>query len=114
MLWEMKSCLGVLDYQVLDEGWWAAGEWAARTAAWTFFDGFNAVTWMVIFLQVTGGLLGGALHFVRHLSVAGGRLTLVTLQLWWSNTPTISSSVSAQVYLFSSPSSPASSSSTSK
>lgn len=47
VLWEMRDT------------WIEAGGFEARTAAWTFFDGFNGVTWIVIFLQVTGGLLGG-------------------------------------------------------
>jgi solute carrier family 35 (UDP-sugar transporter), member A1/2/3 len=47
VLWEMRDT------------WIENGGFEASTAVWTFFDGFNSVTWIVIFLQVTGGLLGG-------------------------------------------------------
>lgn len=35
------------------------GGWKDGSPARAFFDGFNTVTWIVILLQVTGGLLGG-------------------------------------------------------
>ncbi|GAA5988482.1 hypothetical protein JCM11641_007166 [Rhodosporidiobolus odoratus] len=67
VLWEMRGCLGALDYGYLDAsaeqgavaalGWWEKASYVARTAGGNFFDGFNAVTWVVIALQLTGGLL---------------------------------------------------------
>lgn len=36
------------------------GGWKDGSAIQSFFEGFTGVTWLVIFLQVTGGLLGGA------------------------------------------------------
>lgn len=47
VLWEMRT------------SWAEAGQFTAATAAWTFFDGFSGVVWLVVALQVTGGLLGG-------------------------------------------------------
>ncbi|GAA5927500.1 hypothetical protein JCM1841_000942 [Sporobolomyces salmonicolor] len=61
VLWEMHGDLfpGVLESEAeyLDEGggWWT---WTrAGSVVGTFFDGFNAVTWVVVGLQLTGGLL---------------------------------------------------------
>ncbi|GAA6042392.1 hypothetical protein JCM8097_004494 [Rhodosporidiobolus ruineniae] len=70
VLWEMRGCLGAMDYGYLaasaDQGveaameamgWWDRAKWVAATAGGNFFDGFNAITWVVIALQLTGGLL---------------------------------------------------------
>ncbi|BGP20479.1 hypothetical protein JCM10213v2_008640 [Rhodosporidiobolus nylandii] len=67
VLWEMRGCLGALDYGYLDAsaeqgavaalGWWEKASYVARTAGGNFFDGFNGITWVVIALQITGGLL---------------------------------------------------------
>lgn len=48
VLWEMRG-----------DAWSEDGGFRLSTALGTFFHGFNAVTWVVVFLQVTGGLLGG-------------------------------------------------------
>ena len=47
VLWEMRP------------SWNSGGGFEPSTAFWTFFDGFSGIVWLVIFLQVTGGLLGG-------------------------------------------------------
>ncbi|GAA6025324.1 hypothetical protein JCM10207_006246 [Rhodosporidiobolus poonsookiae] len=67
VLWEMRGCLGALDYGYIDASaeqgavaamdWWEKASYLARTASGSFFDGFNAITWVVIALQLTGGLL---------------------------------------------------------
>ncbi|GAA5917865.1 hypothetical protein JCM5296_006661 [Sporobolomyces johnsonii] len=65
VLWEMHRDLvppgGLLDSdaEYLDQaGWWTRAEGIVRHARLgTFFDGFNAVTWVVVGLQLTGGLL---------------------------------------------------------
>lgn len=70
VLWEMRGCLGALDYGYLDAsaeqgavaalGWWERASYVARAAGGNFFDGFNGITWLVVALQITGGLLSGA------------------------------------------------------
>lgn len=66
VLWEMRGCLGALDYEYLDQGMWSRAEYITRTALGGFFDGFDrALPWIVVLLQLTGGLLSGA--FVHSL-----------------------------------------------
>ncbi|GAA5877062.1 hypothetical protein JCM8547_007296 [Rhodosporidiobolus lusitaniae] len=67
VLWEMRGCLGALDYGYLDSsaeqgveaamGWFERAREAALAAGGNFFDGFNGVTWLVVALQIMGGLL---------------------------------------------------------
>ncbi|GAA5833644.1 hypothetical protein JCM11251_003192 [Rhodosporidiobolus azoricus] len=77
VLWEIRGCLGALDYGYLDASadqgaaaaaafatkqvremvWWEKAHQVARAAGEGFFDGFNGITWVVIALQITGGLL---------------------------------------------------------
>ena len=44
--------------------WWEGFSWGGTRGSvgyfyGEFFEGFNGLTWVVVFLQVTGGLLGG-------------------------------------------------------
>ncbi|GAA6009438.1 uncharacterized protein JCM10292_004292 [Rhodotorula paludigena] len=58
VLWELRGCLGALDYEYLDQGWWSRAEYVARSAVGGFFDGFDRpLPWIVVALQITGGLL---------------------------------------------------------
>jgi len=61
VLWELRGCLGALDYEYLDQGWWSRAEYVTRSALGGFFDGFDRpLPWIVVVLQLTGGLLSGA------------------------------------------------------
>ncbi|KAI5481611.1 UDP-galactose transporter [Pseudohyphozyma bogoriensis] len=42
----------------VDEGWWDSGGWGASLFLSSFFEGFGGMAWLVVFLQVSGGLLG--------------------------------------------------------
>ncbi|GAA6052845.1 hypothetical protein JCM3770_006278 [Rhodotorula araucariae] len=58
VMWELRGCLGALDYEYLDQGWWSRAEYVTRSALGGFFDGFDRpLPWIVVVLQITGGLL---------------------------------------------------------
>ncbi|BGP43759.1 hypothetical protein JCM10449v2_007816 [Rhodotorula kratochvilovae] len=58
VVWELRGCLGALDYEYLDQGWWSRAEYVTRSALGGFFDGFDRpLPWIVVVLQITGGLL---------------------------------------------------------
>lgn len=49
---------------IAGDNWWEGFSWGATKGGvkifyGEFFEGFNNLTWAVVFLQVTGGLLGG-------------------------------------------------------
>lgn len=63
VMWELRGCLGTLDYEYLDQGWWSRAEYVTRTAIGGFFDGFDRpLPWIVVVLQLSGGLLSGTCH----------------------------------------------------
>lgn len=43
----------------IDADWWEYARDAGEALTSSFFEGFTPLTWLVICLQVTGGLLGG-------------------------------------------------------
>ncbi|KAK4056347.1 hypothetical protein OIO90_002490 [Microbotryomycetes sp. JL221] len=75
--WEMRRC-------------WLAESWdQALTMSWfdLFFDGFSSLTWMVILLQVTGGLLGALViqyadNLLKCFSTSLSILLSVALSVW--------------------------------
>ncbi|BGP03760.1 Nucleotide-sugar transporter-domain containing protein [Rhodotorula toruloides] len=91
VLWEMRGCLGALDYEYLDQGIWSRAEYITRTALGGFFDGFDsALPWVVVFLQLTGGLLSALV--MQHAD---------NLLKCFSTSLSILLSVAASVILFS-------------
>ncbi|SCV74579.1 BQ2448_7608 [Microbotryum intermedium] len=89
LMWELSNGAGEANGAVAGVGWWSASAWRPITAASTFFDGFNAITWMVVFLQVTGGLLGALV--MKHAD---------NLLKCFSTSMSILLSVVASVFLF--------------
>ncbi|SCZ98283.1 BZ3500_MvSof-1268-A1-R1_Chr3-2g06270 [Microbotryum saponariae] len=89
LMWELSNCAGDANGAVAASGWWRASAWQPIAAASTFFDGFNAITWMVVFLQVTGGLLGALV--MKHAD---------NLLKCFSTSMSILLSVVASVFLF--------------
>ncbi|BGO95896.1 hypothetical protein JCM10020v2_007623 [Rhodotorula toruloides] len=91
VLWEMRGCLGALDYEYLDQGIWSRAEYITRTAMGGFFDGFDsALPWVVVLLQLTGGLLSALV--MQHAD---------NLLKCFSTSLSILLSVAASVILFS-------------
>ncbi|SGY85540.1 BQ5605_C009g05762 [Microbotryum silenes-dioicae] len=89
LMWELSNCAGDANSAVAAGGWWRASAWQPFAAAITFFDGFNAITWIVVFLQVTGGLLGALV--MKHAD---------NLLKCFSTSMSILLSVVASVFLF--------------
>lgn len=79
VLWEMRGCLGALDYEYLDQGIWSRAEYITRTALGGFFDGFDsALPWVVVLLQLTGGLLSGSSAPRLRAATSAADLKLLT------------------------------------
>ncbi|GAA5839854.1 hypothetical protein JCM9279_005188 [Rhodotorula babjevae] len=91
VLWELRGCLGALDYEYLDQGWWSRAEYVTRSAIGGFFDGFDRpLPWIVVVLQLTGGLLSALV--MQHAD---------NLLKCFSTSLSILLSVAASVVLFS-------------
>lgn len=111
VFYEMSVSGTGLGKAVAGGNWWEGFSWGATRGSvgffyGQFFQGFNALTWAVVFLQVTGGLLGGQFSLFRRwirTDVLGTALVMQhadNISKCFSTSLSILLSFAASMYLF--------------